>query len=486
MMLLRDYTPANELRYLSIADEALREHHWLAFTVHGAPYADKPPLFLWLVMLIRMLPACLQHFAFALTGFVPAVVITESTAQLIAKDEDRRMVFRLMMMTTALMLVSMLTLRMDMLMTMFIVLAVKEFFKLYSGGCPKESWRLPLYIFLAVFTKGGVGFIVPVATILVFLMVKGHTSDFFRYLGWRSWSMMAGLFCLWFLGVYWEAGGDYLYNLTVHQTIGRAFHSFHHRQPFYYYVYMVWPLLFPWSFLTALAAVRVWRSKTLSNDASRLMALGSATTFVSLSLISAKLSIYLLPFVPFAIGMTASCDLNAGRWERVTLAIPSALLALLAPGGWLVSRLSPQTLSFATPMVWLAVALLSLGGLFALVATLKGKQVRSIKTMAVTLLLTAFVAGWACPGINSHIGYRELSDEILRVQADHHGAKVVTVNVKHAQNMDVFLGAIPKKAKPDELLKMNNVVVVTPVKDADALGLYNGQLVGDYLVGYRR
>lgn len=43
IMLLRDFTPDNELRYLSIADEALRNHTFFAFTNHGVAYADKPP-----------------------------------------------------------------------------------------------------------------------------------------------------------------------------------------------------------------------------------------------------------------------------------------------------------------------------------------------------------------------------------------------------------------------------------------------------------
>ncbi|MDE5707727.1 MAG: dolichyl-phosphate-mannose--protein mannosyltransferase, partial [Alistipes sp.] len=42
-MALRDFTPSNELRYLSIADEALADGNFFAFTNQGAPYADKPP-----------------------------------------------------------------------------------------------------------------------------------------------------------------------------------------------------------------------------------------------------------------------------------------------------------------------------------------------------------------------------------------------------------------------------------------------------------
>lgn len=42
LMLLRDVTPNNELRYLSIADEAIRNGMLFAFTNHGVPYADNP------------------------------------------------------------------------------------------------------------------------------------------------------------------------------------------------------------------------------------------------------------------------------------------------------------------------------------------------------------------------------------------------------------------------------------------------------------
>ena len=55
ILLFRDYTPDNELRYLSIADEALRNGTFFTFTNHGIPYADKPPLYFWLIMFGKFL-----------------------------------------------------------------------------------------------------------------------------------------------------------------------------------------------------------------------------------------------------------------------------------------------------------------------------------------------------------------------------------------------------------------------------------------------
>ena len=48
VLIFRDYTPSNELRYLSIVDEALRNGDIFTFTNHGIQYADKPPLYLWI------------------------------------------------------------------------------------------------------------------------------------------------------------------------------------------------------------------------------------------------------------------------------------------------------------------------------------------------------------------------------------------------------------------------------------------------------
>ena len=62
VMVLRDFTPDNELRYLSIADEALRQHTYFAFTNHGVPYADT---------------TCLQHAL----GYHPSVSVTDGVAR---------------------------------------------------------------------------------------------------------------------------------------------------------------------------------------------------------------------------------------------------------------------------------------------------------------------------------------------------------------------------------------------------------------------
>ena len=441
VILLRDYTPANELRYLSIADEALRQGHLFAFTNHGAVYADKPPLFLWLVMLVRLTPSFLQHLLLGMLTVLPAYVTIEVTADTMHFEGRERTLMRLLTLTTGLFLVSMLTLRMDMLMCMFIMLAVRQFYRCYNSGRPHESFLLPLYIFLGVFTKGPYGAMIPLAVIIAFLVVKGRLSDFFRVLGWRSWTLLIALFGLWFGAVYAEGGTAYLSDLVFHQTVGRAYHSFHHREPVYYYLYMMWPLLLPWTFAMVYAAWNSLRKKSVDSESQRLMTIGCMTTFVILSIVSAKLSIYFLPFVPFAAALTTK--MITQKMPSWTLAIGYVPFALTFPAFLTVQGhlevLKPHT---AAPVI-AALTIISMGAITALVTLRQHDSYHSVVAMAGGLLVGASIAGFAMPKINKYIGFHELCQEALEIGHETHASQYVAVGIRHHENMCVFLGTEP-------------------------------------------
>ena len=155
-MLLRDFTPSNELRYLSIADEAIADGNIFAFTNHGVPYADKPPLYFWIVMLCRLIFGHHSCFALSLFSLVPAFVIVNVMDKWVMSKAPvaDRMAAALMLLTCGMFLGTAVVLRMDMLMCMFIVLALRSFYRIYTGEdvSGKESWMLPVWTFMALFT----------------------------------------------------------------------------------------------------------------------------------------------------------------------------------------------------------------------------------------------------------------------------------------------------------------------------------------------
>ena len=198
-MLMRDFTPSNELRYLSIADEALAGGNFFAFFNHGTAYADKPPLYLWIVMLCKTLTGGHSVFALTLFSILPAFVIVWLMDRWVMSKASvsDRMAMAMMLLTCVMFLGTAVVIRMDMLMCMFIALALFTFWRMYElridgepdGGdaevYKKCSWLLPVWIFMALFTKGPVGLLVPPVSIAVFLIVKRKWRDIGKYLGLR-------------------------------------------------------------------------------------------------------------------------------------------------------------------------------------------------------------------------------------------------------------------------------------------------------------
>ena len=147
-IIFRDYTPDNELRYLSIADEALRDGHFFAFYNQGMAYADKPPLYLWIVMLGKWLFGNHYMWFLSLFSVVPALVIVNTMDKWVGNQLSmiNRTTARLMLLTSGLFIGLALTLRMDMLRCMFITLSLDTFNKMRKGWGNKKanSWLFPI------------------------------------------------------------------------------------------------------------------------------------------------------------------------------------------------------------------------------------------------------------------------------------------------------------------------------------------------------
>ena len=137
VLIFRPLTPTNELKYLAIADEALRDGHLWCFYLDGAFYADKPPLFIWIVMGCRLLFGTHCSIVLELFSLLPALgilLIFDRWCSRYGNFSGRWLFFaELSMWLTAWFLGSAVVVRMDMLMTLFITLAFYTFWKIRSG-----------------------------------------------------------------------------------------------------------------------------------------------------------------------------------------------------------------------------------------------------------------------------------------------------------------------------------------------------------------
>lgn len=450
VMLFRDFTPDNELRYLSIADEAIDQGNVFAFTLNGEPYADKPPLYLWIVMLSRLLFGKHSMFFLSLFSLIPAfVTVAVMDRWMGRKDPLERIAYASLTMTSALVLGLSVFLRMDMLMCMFIVLALYTFYRMYEGEGERRRQEilLPLWIFLALFTKGPVGVMMPPLVILVFLLLKKKGREVGRYLGWKTWGIITALCAVWFTGVYLDGGRDYLNNLLFHQTVGRAVNSFHHKNPFWYYFMTVWYVTAPYCILLAgaVAASLSARRKERS-DKEIFFSVSVVSTTLMLSCFSAKLAIYFTPVIPFMVMLFSEVELRTGWkrwmtwaltavWGLLALALVSTLAAMAFLKGIPPVDLILAEYSFLTDhLVVFGIFLMAAGIVFAIVELWRGRHTMAITAGAAALILGAYSASFSITRINDWAGYGNVCATVPE------GSDVVTIFVKRSANMKIYLG----------------------------------------------
>lgn len=450
VMVLRDFTPANELRYLSIADEALRNHTFFAFTNHGVAYADKPPFYLWLVMLLRSMLGSHEMWALSLLSLLPAGVIVHVMDRWTANElgETGRSVARTLLLTTGLFLGAALTVRMDMLMCMFIVLAMRAFWHIYKGDrdCRKQQWLFAIYTFMALFTKGPLGVLFPLGTSAVFLLCMREPHKLTKIFGWRTWAVLIGGCAVWWGLTYAEGGSEYLHNLLFHQTMDRAVNAFHHSRPFHFYLVCLWYCLAPWSVYAVVSLALSLRKNRNRSSLYTYFLISGLTILVILSCISSKLQVYMLPAVPFlmyAVALNFKDDASCG-WCKVCIGIPAFIFVLAMPALIVYAEISGNT---DIPLsVYVAAALLVAGGASSLrllfSRRFKGRipqASRSISLMGCFLFCAIFSGSFALADLGSDMGYRELSRKALEVSAANGHLDFTAWKMKNAPDMDVFL-----------------------------------------------
>lgn len=477
VLLLRDYTVSNELRYLSIADEAIRNHTFFSFSNQGLPYADKPPLYFWLIMLQKWIFGSHQMWFLALMSLLPAFV-TVGVMDRWAKDyifANHRFTGMMMLLSSGVFLVMAVTLRMDMLMTMFIVLALFTFYNMVVLGKWTKGNRLlfPLYIFLALFSKGLVGLFVPIVSSIVFLCVTNRRGLVKRVFGFETLAVLCSLCALWFLAVYLEAGKGYLFDLLFHQTSGRLVNAFHHKEPFYYYFVSIWYVFLPWIFaIVGVIFCGVVQRKIIS-DVQKFFLTVVTVTIGLLSLSSSKIDVYLLPLAPFIayLALTLLPVYERSWWLRFALSVPLVALALAFPLFVLCVKGFGMR-EYSVSWLYMASVAMSVFASCALYSLFCGQQIlKPIRLAAYGVFLTLFFGGFALPKINDMIGYRETCQDAKRLTKEFSLQKICTYKVRRSKNMDVFLGNKVEKVSDSTPLDSlaSNTLYIVPKKDLHLL-----------------
>lgn len=454
ILFLRDFTPNNELRYISVAVEALREGHLFALTYQGEPYVEFPPLYFWLLMISKVIFRQWHMVQLAMFSLLPALTIVyvmhrwvwryEMGGMRLIDGSQSRDLAQWMLFTCGLMFVMSFYIRMDMLLCLWVVLALYNFWQILykplgadeehgvkpreKGGAVRYQFRFGLFVLLGILTKGVWGFFIPFLTTTLYLLLSGRIVKFFRVWGWRCWLIVLAGMAFWLGGAYLEGGQEYIDQMKSIQPYHPLFFSMHHVRPWFYYIGSVWYDSLPWGpvcmVMLLVSMVKHYRTQkhlplvqrlSLKTPLQNFFALTFISTFVMLSCIPGKIDVRLLPVFPFLIYVGV---MQMGQWK------------------W--------------PLVWQ----------WRMLWVCRG------------ILIFIFVLGCFAPMYNTYIGcYGHICWRAKAIARELHTEHYYAYHLPKMRNMDVYLHEEPREAHLKDLVNGNlkNTLLIVLENDYDEL-----------------
>lgn len=307
---LRDPWPADEPRFALVAKQMAESGDWL-FPHRGSElYSDKPPLFMWMQAALLWLTGNLR-VAFLLPSLLAALGTLWCVTDLGARLWTRRVGLYAGWAT-------LLTIQftwqakkaqIDPVVVFWITLSCYALLRHVLQGPHWRLWMLGWAAAgLGTITKG-VGVIallmlIPaaVASLRGWAGVRIHARDARFWLGPLAFIAACGVWLVPMLvAALGHGGGDYrayVDDILLRQTVTRYANSWHHGQPWWYFIEVLLTAWLP----TALAlpwAIPAWRRRLRRRDARFLIPLGWVLlVFVFFSIPSGKRDMYILPALP--------------------------------------------------------------------------------------------------------------------------------------------------------------------------------------------
>ena len=347
--------PVDETRYLSVAWEMWLRHDFLVPHLNGVPYAEKPPLLFWLIVLGWRVVGVAEWWARlvpVLAGLASAGLTARLARRLWPGRPAAAPLAALLLAGTFAWAAFNQVVLFDVVLTATVLAALLGLAEAAEG----RPWGFALLaagVGAGMLAKGPV-VLMPVVPVALLAPWWGTTRS---RAGWYV-GVTAGiaggaaLALAWAIPAARHGGPAYADAILVRQTAGRMVHAFAHRRPPWWYLPWLPALLLPWAAWPA-----AWRA---GRDALRLDDRGLRFTvawaipaLVGFSLVSGKQVHYILPLLPAAaLALARALDGRPGMKvvPRVTLAFALVLSAaeLASPRFLASENLRPWAARLAT------------------------------------------------------------------------------------------------------------------------------------------
>jgi 4-amino-4-deoxy-L-arabinose transferase-like glycosyltransferase len=368
----------DEPRYVEVSREMVKGGDWILMHRNGELYTDKPPLFFWAVAISSFLWQGFSPFAVRFPSALFGTLTVLLTFFIGKRLYSSRTGFLSGLILATSVQFAYLSTRgnIDATLTFFTTVSILCFLQWYQRrqegeAFPTSMKSLSFYGYyggmaLATLAKGPVGFILPFAVTLLFLMVQKEWKGIKKMRLFPGILLFMAIVLAWYLPAVLEGGKYYLNETLLHQSVERYARGSSHIRPIYYYLYSFPPDFLPWIiFLPAAMVYGFSRAMTAKRKEFLFLMVWFVFIFLFFTLSKGKRGLYFLPLFPAASLMIGklwedlvSFSVRHLRHEWVTIPLYGLMGVIFVAGvalPWVIWAKLPPYFSYSLPVAFILV-----------------------------------------------------------------------------------------------------------------------------------
>lgn len=423
----RDLWDPDETRYAVIAREMWETGNWILPHLNGKIYAEKPPLFFWLINLFIFFTGEESEFITRLPSALSGLTTVLLTFFFGERLFNQRVGFLsgLILATCIFFPAISRWVMLDSLLTLFFVFALYYFYRgLEENERQKRNYLLAgLFMGLGVLVKGPVAYL-PIPIFLIFTFFQKNLKKFWcRDLLWSLFFSL-GIILLWWGPACLVGGKDYIHQILIKQLIGTMIEGgkHFHPKPLYFY-FTRFPLeFFPWIVFLPSFFIHGWKEKIEKKKGFLFLSIWFIFIFLFFTFSKGKKDNYLLPLYPASAVMVGVVWDRAiqfiQRTKEITIGLALLILFFLIGILFFLSEIPqkfyPSFIEFRS--FGISVFLYLMGGsLLAFIFFIRRKKMTSFIIIVMVFTLFHLHISYVLPRkLNSQRSIKAFSERILK------------------------------------------------------------------------